>query len=249
MKKHEFKNGDIVVQRNGELGLYLAGEDVIIWQESGYDFVDVTYGDDLADETDGPDFDIMQVYRADGGAISFTDYEEGDLIFERDETWVRPGKEEREAWKAAKAAERAAASERDKAAALDRKEKLITIIAQAFYGNRTCTQIYPENMDAFILGHLDGRIDDRDKIDRTFIRVPGADDLVIVYNKYQEEKARKEKAALLEERGYELKPLAFIPEEDIEIYSRCIVCRMNADGTLASLVREDGPEFMKYLAQ
>ena len=32
-----------------------------------------------------------------------------------------------------------------------------------------------------------------------------------------------------------MKPLATIPELDLTLYSRCLVCRMNEDGTFASL--------------
>lgn len=251
MKKNEFKNGDIIVQRNGELGIFLAGEDVIILQDSGYEAVDMAYNDDLSDGEGDPDFDIMEVYRADGGVISFTDYDEGDLLYERDETWVRPDKAERDAWRAAKEAERAAVLERYKESDPGAwKKETITIIAQAFYGNRTSTDIRPEEMDAFILGYLDSKwMSKDDKIDRTIVRIPGTDDLVVIYNKYQEEKRRAKNAVILEKDGYACKPLAFIPEENLEIYSRCIVCRMNADGTFASLDNEDGLKFMKYLAR
>ena len=78
--------GDIVMLRNGDLGFFMADEDVIIYQHTGYDSVDVEFDDNLVSTDEDSQFDIMRVYRADGGVISFTDYEEGD------ETWSPLGK-------------------------------------------------------------------------------------------------------------------------------------------------------------
>ena len=43
-------------------------------------------------------------------------------------------------------------------------------------------------------------------------------------------------------------PLATIPELDLTLYSRCLVCRMNEDGTFASLEKEDFEKVNDYLA-
>ena len=71
---------------------------------------------------------------------------------------------------------------------------------------------------------------------------------VEVHNKLFEEEQLKEKAEVYEKRGYVMKPLATIPELDLTLYSRCLVCRMNADGTFASLEKEDFEKFIDYLA-
>ena len=42
------------------------------------------------------------------------------------------------------------------------RNNLIRIIAQAFYGNRTITEIRPEEMDSFILGYLDSSLEKED---------------------------------------------------------------------------------------
>lgn len=126
---------------------------------------------------------------------------------------------------------------------------LISIIAQAFYGNRTGTEIKKENVDRFILGILDNSIPISETVDRTIIPIPNLENLVIVYNKHQEAQKLKDKVEYFKEDGYELKPLAFIPEENLEIYSRCIVCRMNDDGELESLEEGDYEKFIKYLAE
>ena len=94
----DLKTGDIIIQRAGHIGLYMDrdgdGYGVVIYQAGGYDAMDC-FNDDLTDAVNGPEFDIMQVYRVDPGmeAISFADYTEGDLIFEREPSWTRPATE------------------------------------------------------------------------------------------------------------------------------------------------------------
>ena len=126
---------------------------------------------------------------------------------------------------------------------------LISIIAQAFYGNRVGTEIRKKNIDRFILGILDNTRPITETVDRTIIPIPDIENIVIVYNKHREEKRLKDKEEYFKEDGYELKPLAFIPEKNLEIYSRCIVCRINDEGELESLEEGDYEKFIKYLAE
>lgn len=128
------------------------------------------------------------------------------------------------------------------------KNELICIISQAFYGNRTGTEIRRENIDRFILGYQTDDFDVTEAIDRTVIHLPGSDNLVLVYNKYQEEERLKVKERALREDNYVIKPLAAIPELNLEIYSRCVVCRMNADGVFESLAEGDFEIWDCYLA-
>lgn len=118
------------------------------------------------------------------------------------------------------------------------KKNLINIVAQAFYGNRTATEIRREDIDRFILGYIDDSIEITSKIDRTIINVPNTDDIVIVYNKYEEDKSKHGNS----------KPVVIIPENNTEIYSRCIVCRMN-NGEFESLQNDDFDKFIKYLSE
>ena len=96
----DLKTGDIIVHRTGHLSIYIErdNEGVIICQHGGYDPI-YHFNEDLTDAMTYPgvdNIDIMQVYRADSSleAISFTDYTEGDLIFERDPDWTRPAAED-----------------------------------------------------------------------------------------------------------------------------------------------------------
>lgn len=116
--------------------------------------------------------------------------------------------------------------------------KVINVIAQAFYGNKTATSVNTENLDRFILGYLDNSIPVIEKIDRTIVKVPNTENIVIVYNKYEDERYK----------NGDWEPLVVIPEENIKLYSRCIVCRIDEQGQLESLQREDFKHFMDYLA-
>ena len=128
-------------------------------------------------------------------------------------------------------------------------KKSFEIVAQAFYGNRTITYITEEEMDRFILGYLDASLSlmEDEKLDRTMIPIPGTDNLYLVYNKYQEEERLREKEHFLKEKEIKIHPLAIIPERDIVLYSRCIVCRMNEEGEFEDLENEDYIKFMQYL--
>ena len=125
---------------------------------------------------------------------------------------------------------------------------LLTIISQAFYGNRTMTEICPDEMDRFILGYLDSSLEISEPVERTIVHIPGSDHLVLVYNRYQEEERLEERERLLKEENYEMKPLAVIPESGLTLFSRCIALRMNEDGSFASLQDEDSRILVKYLA-
>lgn len=125
----------------------------------------------------------------------------------------------------------------------------INILAQAFYGNRVGTEVSREEVDRFILGYTDNSIEVKEKINRTIVNIPNADNIVIVYNKYQEEAELKRKEELLNDKDYVLKPLVVIEKENIEIYSRCIVCRINEEGELESLQNGDYEKVVNYLAE
>ena len=128
------------------------------------------------------------------------------------------------------------------------KNELISIISQAFYGNRTGTEIRRENIDRFILGYQTDDFDVTEPVDRTIIHLPGSDNLVLIYNKYQEKERLQVKERAFREDGYILKPLASIPELNLDIYSRCIVCRMNDVGEFESLGKGDSEIWNRYLA-
>ena len=129
------------------------------------------------------------------------------------------------------------------------KNERISIISQAFYGNRTGTELRGESIDRFILGYQTDGVTPRLPIDRSIIRLPGTKKVVLIYNKYFEAEWLEKKDRALREDNYEIKPLAIIPELDLKIFSRCIACRMNDDGKLESIKEEDFCVLDRYLAR
>jgi len=249
MTGKDLKPLDIVVLREGSTGVYVEsnGEGCILYQDCGYDEVEFAFDDELKHEIGGPDFDIMRVYREPHGEIlPFDGYEEdGELIYERDRTWKVPTPEEREEMRLArerrhKEEVKRYAEAREKAI---RSGSLLIILAQAYFGNRTVTEITPDRIDSFILGFASSEIAERmirpEDIDRTIVRIPETENLVLIYNRYQDENNKKRESTMT----------AKIPEIGLELNSRCIVCRMNNDGSFASIEEEDFQKVMQYLAE
>ena len=114
------------------------------------------------------------------------------------------------------------------------KEKSFMLV-QGFYGNRTLVDIGEEDINKTLNCNSD--------TDRVVIEIPNTENLVLIYSKDKEERVRKDN-----EKG-NFKPLAFIKEKDIEIYSRCIVCRQNSDGHFVSFEEEDFDKVTMYLAK
>ena len=129
------------------------------------------------------------------------------------------------------------------------KQEMMYVMFQALYGNRVVFRIPEEDVDMYIQGCM-SREDfnpERNKIDRTIVPLPGTENLVLIYNKYQEERRLKRDEERLRVTGHEAKPLAVIPELDLKIYSRPAVCRISPDGKLESLQPEDMEAACKYL--
>lgn len=241
--KKDLKTGDIVVLRDGELGVVIVEKEVILFQNNGMDYLD-EYEDDLLlnRELNVPECDIMQVLRGwYDSAISFLDPYDGEMVFERVDDIGFVEKKDR-----SKSLSKEADAEMPDGRT-GTKRNYLEIISQAFYGNRTLTQLYPENMDRFILGYLDESLEVTEPIDRTIVHLPGSDKLVLVYNKFQEEEHRGMREEAFREHNYKMKPLAEIPELDLVLYSRCIALRMEEDGSFSSIEEEDGEILDKYL--
>ena len=234
--KKDLRNGDIVVTRSGEPGVAILDKEIIIYQNDGFDMFEL-FTDDLMSNDDVRQCDIMKVYQEDS-LFGFLDLDGMIPVFEReeDDSTIR----------------RSVQPESNPVLQLVKKEtawkKRILITAQAIYGNRTITRIKEEDMDPFILGYLDASLfSDKEKIDRTQIPIPGTDNLVLVYNKYQEEESIQRKEKLRKEKGINMQPLAVIPEMGLVLYSRCIVCRTNEKGEYEDLQEDDFIKFMQYL--
>lgn len=73
------------------------------------------------------------------------------------------------------------------------ENKRIYIMAQAWYGNRTGTEIRASDVDRFIAGICDASIKETVRNDRVIVRVPETDNLVIIYSESAEERRLKDK--------------------------------------------------------
>lgn len=120
------------------------------------------------------------------------------------------------------------------------------------------TLVAPEHFDEYMLGWLNHELfteyynKGREKIHRTIVRLPGTENLVLVYNKYQEEEALNSLQEFIQElrrTDSRYNPTAVIPELGLVLYSRCIVCRMNENGELSGIEAGDTEKAVKYLAQ
>lgn len=125
----------------------------------------------------------------------------------------------------------------------EENENQIKVLVQGWYGNRTETYIEKEKFDEFFLDYL------MNKIDRTIIRFPNSENIVVVYNKYREQRRYEDIKEYLKEKNYIAKPLVDIPELNVKIYGRCVVCRIDNDGKLESLQAGDVSKIIKYLAE
>lgn len=136
-----------------------------------------------------------------------------------------------------------------------RNDHKMVIVVQGFYGNRTMTVIKPEDFDVIMTGWLDTelfrKMEDPEKIDRTVIRVPGTENLVLVYNRFEEERSLKRLQEFIQkvriDKFTRFNPSAVIPEKGIVLYSRCIACRISEEGDLISLEEGDDEKVCGYL--
>ena len=127
---------------------------------------------------------------------------------------------------------------REKEKVESRRTDLIFILAQQFYGNCTGTEIQREEADYFLRGYMGiGGPEDVKDVVRKTVTVPGTDNVVIVYDRTQEEQRPEWMTQVSCE----------IPELDFRIYTRCFACRMDAGGVLQSLEKEDVKMVCKYL--
>jgi len=249
MTLKDLQIGDIIVNRKGQVGLYTIrkNEGFILYQDGGYDDVAFAFNDDLTDKYEGKEYDIMQVYREYfGGMICFTDYEDSDLIFERDETWKNPNIKEKHNLDIIK--EQIKVKNKD----------LISIIVQCYYGNRTGTEINRNEVKKLLMGDpLKPTQEELDSVNVQTILVPNTKNIVIVYDKNKEDEYvnntfpqlyAREGADYLERWGEELTPYisCSIPEMNIELHTRCFACRIDEDGILQSLQNDDWKTFIHY---
>lgn len=238
MTKKDLMTGDIIVNRSGYLGVILKDEDMVLYQTIGSDML-FEFNDDLTfDDEDYRDGDIMQVYR--GNTFWDVDNDEYAPFYQRDYFWRRPTKEEREAHENALEEERQKKLAKIRNSEQTKQDDKICIVAQCFYGNRTGLEIKRNDVDSFLLGYTSS-VDlslTGETVDRKIIKVPGAENIVIVYDQNQENECIAEGCT---------KSVSFrISAIDFEIHTRCFACRVDDNGELQSLENGDGEKFIEY---
>jgi roadblock/LC7 domain-containing protein len=123
---------------------------------------------------------------------------------------------------------------------MNKEIKKSFMLVQGYYGNRNLIDIDENDINKILKA--------KEESDRVVIDIPNTESLVMIYNRQVEEIRREKIKTYFEEDGYVAKPLAFIPEQNIKVYSTCIVCRKTNDGHFVSFENEDFDKVLKYLA-
>lgn len=219
--KKDLKTGDIVVLRNGELGVVILDTEIILYQNIGFDDLD-SFSDTLEDINDGEEYDIVSVYSGDGGPIGFYDYKDGHLVFDRDGA-AEPEEEEPE-WETFSAAVR------------------------WLSGKWEITNVAKKWLDINLLKYPSMIAEKDCKLDRSMIRIPGTENLYVLYNKYYEQEQLDILSGIKDVRWKdEVVPVFRIPEENVVLHCHCIICRMDANMEPESLQEGDEALFSRYL--
>lgn len=231
--KRDLHTGDIIETRNGERGVVILEQNCIVYQAGGLDCMEV-FTDDLFVDGLERNGDIFKVYHDSEGPLGF------QKLFGLKPVFVRKNNKE--------TIERAAELT-DK---YDfRKGRISVMVFEP--SNRKCEKTYikatsqrdfdlalSEAPSMIVCGQL--------KTDRTFVSIPNAENLFLVYNKYQEEwhcqNLEKEKEWGFKE---EAQPIITIPEKNIRLYGRCLLVRMNEETEIVDLQEEDLGKLKEFL--
>ncbi len=246
--KNDLMTGDIIEERDGALGVVILELKCVLYQAGGLDELD-TFTDDLF--VDGLDRsgDIFKVYRDYNGPIGFTKRFDAITVFNR-----KNGKETKEREDELN----------DKHG--PKKGKFQALVLANDY-KRDCQEAYLDPNDKYVvragkneiretaqmIGDIDMAISEAPSmtvcgqigIDRTLIPVPGTDQVFFMYNKFMEKWHLQR-----DERDYDHRdkdPIVVIPEENVNIHSRCLLVRMNDSGDFVDLNEEDYDVAKKYM--
>ncbi|MBQ3392778.1 MAG: hypothetical protein IJG52_05115 [Lachnospiraceae bacterium] len=232
--KEDLQTGDIIETRNGEFGVVILEKDCILYQAGGLDCLDIFTEDLFVDgvEREG---DIFKVYSDPEGPIGFNKRFGIDPVFRRKN-------DKKTKMRAAELNEQHDPKKGNSKVMI--LEPCFRKIQEQYVNKRL------EDMDIDIALSeapsmtVCGQIE----IDRTYIPVPHAENLYILYNKYQE-KWHLENAQQHEEMisSDDEKPMVIIPEENLRIFSRCMVIRKNDSDMLEDLQEDDFEKVRAYL--
>lgn len=232
--KKNLQTGDIIETRNGEFGVVILEKGCILYQAGGLDELDV-FTDDLF--VDGPerDGDIFKVYSDPEGPIGFNKRFGIAPVFSRRND---------------KAAKRRAAELSDKYDM--RKGRARVIVLEPCF--REYKELYVDKnivsreLDMFLSEAPSMTACGQLGIDRTFVPVPGEENLYFLYNKYQEEwHLQRDKETEEWGRSKDAEPIVIIPKENIQIHSRSMIIRLDSAGIPEDLRDDDFEKAKTYL--
>ena len=231
--KKDLLTGDVIEARNGDRGVVILEKECILYQKGGLDELDV-FTDDLF--VDGPfrEGDIFKVYRDPDGPVGLQKLYDAQLVFRRINNRAN----------------------RERVAQLDEKYNPVmgkTLVAVLEPHSRKCSKTYVDLQDTRSIDLMMSEapsmtVCGQIPIDRTYIRIPNANNLFLLYNRYQEEwhlKLDEEDAG----RYRNTDPLMIIPEENLQIHSRCMLVRKDDSGNIEDLRNGDLEHIKKWFYQ
>ena len=228
--KKDLLTGDITEARNGDRGVVILEKNCILYQEGGLDELDI-FTDDLF--IDGPfrEGDIFRVYRDPDGPVGLQKLYDALPVFRRTNNRAT----------------------RERAAQIDDLHNPIrgrTAMGLLEPHSRKCRKAYVDlrdkrDIDLMISEAPSLTACGQIPIDRTYVRFPDTDNLFLLYNRFQEERHLKPDE---EYKGIyrDSDPLVIIPEENLQIHSRCMVVRKNDSGSIEDLRDGDLESIQKY---
>lgn len=245
MKKKDLLSGDIIMQRDGELGIVLVEDDCILFQRYGKDELSF-FNDDLTylDNCEENEEDIIRVYRD----CSFYDIQCNHVepIFKRDLN-------DNQVFDIDIIAHTLEVDEKRKKDINYANQKRtyssnesIKVMAQHLYGNRSINHIHPLTIKPLLIGIYDYRKFSNQEVDLKIVKVPNSNNVVIIYDQIQEDiylnpnLTLKQKQDLIWFNSYRVRSdkeliTCEIKEIDFKIHTNCIACKMDENGQFKSL--------------
>ena len=177
----------------------------------------------------------MQVFRKEKGIIDFDTFEEGELIYCRDRSWIRPPVDiqNKAVWR------RFTKQIKDLE---ESQEKGRIIFAEHTWKHEINALVSDDPEKVMINRFFDSEIYIKKVKDYLeYIHIPGTKDLYIVCSAYWLSE-RNEKSSWHKENPY-----AVIPENGMELNIPVFACRRSADGKFGSITPEDTPILCRYM--
>lgn len=232
--KKDLHTGDIIENRGGKRGVVILELDCIIYQAGGLDIFEEVFTDDLFVKGADRSGDIFKVFHDPEGPLGF------NKLFGLEPVFVRRNDKH----------------VKERAAELSEKydwtkEKVTCLILEPTFRRFEETLVNPfdsKDIDMLMSAAPSMTATGQLKTDRTFVRVPHTDNLFLLYNKFQEEWYLQNK----KDSGHSKKvfaPVIAIPEEHIEVYSRCLIVRKDDSGQIVNLQEGDAEKVKGYLVQ